>query len=166
VTLSEVLGDLHAATSGDRGPVAAEEGDATIDKGMRVRIVRGDARGTHGVVFWLGDGRCGLRGDDGETHWARLAHVVVEGAPDPAPPAPAKASKSSPAPAKSAPADDDELAFGKGDSVRWVKGRQTGTGTVFWIGKNKFGDGMRVGLKDAETGETVWANARDCALEP
>ena len=50
----------------------------------------------------------------------------------------------------------------KGTKVRWSKGRNQGTGVLFWIGKNKFGDGMRAGVKDDETGDTVWADLDDC----
>lgn len=49
----------------------------------------------------------------------------------------------------------------KGASVVVKKGKDAGKkGTVFWYGKNKFGEGMRVGLK-TEDGETVWAGETD-----
>nr|MBA3500747.1 hypothetical protein [Deltaproteobacteria bacterium] len=69
----------------------------------------------------------------------------------------AKAAKQT---APEPPAKTDGLE--KGTKVQWSKGRHSGTGTVFWLGQNKFGEGMRAGVKDDETGETVWADADDC----
>jgi hypothetical protein len=46
--------------------------------------------------------------------------------------------------------------------VSYTTNQGSGTGVAFWIGNNKFGDGLRVGVKDDESGETVWANADDC----
>jgi len=143
ITTSELLYDLETATT---EPVAVNT-ETPIDRGTRVRIVRGADRGKHGVVFWLDEPpatRCGIRGDDGDTYWASLVMVVLEGVADPT---------------------DTEPWFDRGMRVRWTKAKQTGTGTVFWIGKNKFGDGMRVGIKDDASGETVWASAKDCAHE-
>lgn len=192
ITVSEVLYALERATTRERAAAQIDEvsaGDGTaIERGMRVRITFYPGKVRDGVVFWLGDGdrgpRCGVRGDDGETHWADLAWVRVLDEPAPAAdappdeaPAPAKpkpkkkasnkpaakaaAEPAAPAPAP-APAAGGALAFAKGSKVQWKAGRNTGTGVAFWIGKNKFGDGMRVGIKDDETGETVWANADDC----
>jgi hypothetical protein len=62
----------------------------------------------------------------------------------------------------SSDSDETPSKIAKGMKVRWKTSRHDGTGVAFWIGKNKFGDGMRVGVKDDETGETVWANADDC----
>jgi hypothetical protein len=90
------------------------------------------------------------------------APTVPAKQPDEAPTVPSKKPKRK---ADQSPADKpaDKLAFAKGSQVRWAKGRHSGTGAVFWIGQNKFGDGMRVGVKDDETGETVWADAADCS---
>jgi hypothetical protein len=63
-----------------------------------------------------------------------------------------------------APAADRPLAFAKGSKVNWKRGKHSGTGVVFWLGKNKFGEGMRAGVKDDETGETVWADAAECTM--
>jgi uncharacterized protein (TIGR02996 family) len=145
VTVCELLDDLETATT-DKPTAAVADGP--IGKGTRVQIIRGGHRGKHGVVFWL-DGepatRCGVRGDDGETYWADLAMVIVEGTAE--------------------PTDSGEPVFDRGARVHWRKGKTSGTGTVFWTGKNKFGDGMRVGIKDDANGETVWAAAKDCAPE-
>ncbi len=46
----------------------------------------------------------------------------------------------------------------KGTTVKVHSGRDEGkTGVVFWVGKAKFGSGLRLGLKTG-AGETVWAN--------
>jgi hypothetical protein len=184
VTASEILCAVDRATTRDKSesnvPVVVDA--STIDRGMRVKITRGANRLREGIVFWVGDGsngpRVGLKTDEDETLWANAADV----APTTASPAvvddddededdaagdeadkfiKAATKTKPPAKSKAAPA----LAKGtleKGVKVRWSKGRHSGTGTVFWIGQNKFGDGMRAGVKDDETGETVWADADDC----
>lgn len=45
----------------------------------------------------------------------------------------------------------------KGSRVRIVKGRKAVgvTGTVFWLGDNKFGEGKRAGI-EGDDGETYW----------
>ena len=161
-----------------------------IDRGMRVKIDRGANRLREGVVFWMGDGnngaRVGIKTDEDETLWANVADVKPTSAPPPgtddndddegddatgddadkfikaatkpeATKATVKATK-----AKAEPPPVAKGTLEKGVKVNWSKGRHSGTGTVFWIGKNKFGDGMRAGVKDDETGETVWADADDC----
>jgi hypothetical protein len=169
-TASEILSAVDRATSRDKTSDADIE-DGPIKKGMRVKINRGANRLREGVVFWLGDGsngpRCGLKTDEDETLWANLTDVKpttasiaveeehVDEEDDDAASAFIKAATPEPPP----------LAKGtlaKGTKVRWSKGRHSGTGTVFWMGKNKFGEGMRAGVKDDETGETVWADADDC----
>lgn len=46
-----------------------------LAKGTRVQITRGEAAGTLGEIFWVGESRYGrghrygIRNDDGETHW-------------------------------------------------------------------------------------------------
>ena len=156
-----------------------------IVKGMRVKIHSGTNRLREGTVFWLGDGnkgpRCGIKTDEDETLWADVADVrptaVVDtgrkeiedeetddAAGDEADKFIAAATKRKPVAAKktTAPEPAKPSSLEKGTKVRWSKGRQSGTGTVFWLGQNKFGEGMRAGVKDDETGETVWADADDC----
>lgn len=158
VTVSELLDDLEVATTRPAAPAAPKTtaDDVDVAKGMRVRIDRGPGRGKVGVVFWVGtkDGkaRVGLRGDDDETYWADRSAVVASEDGDAAPAAAADQASD----------DGEPLAFAKGSRVAWKKGKHSGLGTVFWIGKNKFGDGMRVGVRDDETRETVWADAADC----
>ena len=136
--------------------------------------------------------RCGLRTDEDVTVWADIANVNVvapkpakaakaakvvakvveeEGAPSTKrkvveiKPAKAAAKSKAAAAPKATELDDDDApktAITKGMKVRWRSSRHEGTGVAFWLGKNKFGDGMRVGVKDDETGETVWADADDC----
>ncbi len=182
-TVSEILYALERAT-GERSREEVEEAAGEVTRGVRVRIARGAGQRKEGEVFWLGDGsrgpRCGVRADDGETVWADVANVRVIAAKPaaegeaPKPEEKAKAKKPKSKKADKAPAakpvkavketvkGEGELAFAKGSKVSWKRGRQSGTGVAFWIGNNKFGDGMRVGLKDDETGETVWADAADC----
>jgi len=182
VTASEILYALDRATTRERAAVrdaTPEPAASPITRGARVKITRGAGRLREGVVFWVGDGnngpRCGLKTDNDETLWADVADVRLDApAPEPtgeitarprgtAEPGDAKPRK---AKAKAKPAAEPATAgpaFAKGSKVRWTRGRNTGTGVAFWIGKNKFGDGMRVGVKDDETGETVWADANDCA---
>ncbi len=171
VTASEILLAIDRATT--RPTEAAVETAGAIEKGMRVKITRGAGRLREGVVFWIGGGnrgeRVGLRTDDNETLWADLDAVRPTSAPVPKSDAPitARPKDYDEDDEREEQDEDDEApatkpAFAKGSRVRWNKGRNTGTGTTFWIGKNKFGDGMRVGVKDDETGETVWADAGDC----
>ncbi len=35
---------------------------------------------------------------------------------------------------------------------------------VFWIGKAKHGEGMRLGIREDGSEETLWANEADCRL--
>lgn len=52
-------------------------------------------------------------------------------------------------------------AFEKGDRAAIVAGKKNPIGVrgqVFWIGENKYGDGMRYGLR-GDDGETYWCDA-------
>lgn len=59
--------------------------------------------------------------------------------------------------------DEDEAKkgkFDKGDRAAIVAGRKNPVGTrgqIFWIGENKYGDGMRYGLR-GDDGETYWCD--------
>ncbi len=177
VTKSEILLDLETATAKpDQAPSEIQTASTPlepIEKGARVRILRGQGAGQSGVVFWTGDGnrgpRCGIRGDDGETYWSDVAALELTDETKPAA-APKAAKAAAKKPAKRPIVDDDDedapapapAGLAKGTQVNWRKGKHTGTGVVFWVGKNKFGDGMRAGIKDDETGETVWADTSDC----
>jgi hypothetical protein len=117
-----------------------------MEKGTRVVVVGGrKAKGVTGTVFWTGpdqygDGlRLGVRGDDGETHWLNAEHVDKLDASD------------DPGPAE--PPDVD-----KGAWVSFQAGGETLEGEVFWIGENKFGPGLRLGVRDADD-ETHWLDA-------
>jgi len=117
-----------------------------FEKGDRVAVHRGKDAGVRGEVFWIGENkfgdgmRYGVRGDDGETYWVDEEQVGKEdGAPPPPKPKP-------------------EGALAKGDAVEITQGAGTGTrGEVFWVGKSKFGDGMRYGVRDAD-GEAHWVD--------
>jgi uncharacterized protein (TIGR02996 family) len=188
VTASEIIHAIDRATTREKPEAidAAMAPGGKIVKGMRVKIHSGANRLREGTVFWLGDGnkgpRCGIKTDEDETLWADVADVrptaVVDtgrkdveddetddAAGDEADKFIAAATKQKPAAAKRkviAPEPAKPSSLEKGTKVRWSKGRLSGTGTVFWLGQNKFGDGMRAGVKDDETGETVWADADDC----
>ena len=176
VTASEILRTLELVTARQEEPAAVASGG--IEKGMRVKIRRGANRLREGIVFWLGDGnngaRCGIRTEQDETLWANLAdvkqvpHVVAEasdeaGASDDDDDANDAAAQFIATAAKPlAKGSVEKGALAKGTKVRWTKGRHAGTGVVFWLGKNKFGDGMRAGVTDDETRETVWVDATEC----
>ncbi len=51
----------------------------------------------------------------------------------------------------------------KGDRVRIVKGRQgkDQTGSIFWVGENKYGSGQRFGIS-GDDGETYWIPEENC----
>lgn len=55
------------------------------------------------------------------------------------------------------------MALGKGDRVRVVGGRKSkgATGTIFWVGENKYGEGQRFGLH-GDDGETHWIPEEHC----
>ncbi|MEO8705540.1 MAG: DUF4132 domain-containing protein [Kofleriaceae bacterium] len=173
VTVSEILLAVDRATTRETAAIdEVAQGQGTIVRGSRVDIRRGEGRLRCGVVFWIGEGRgdsgvrLGVRTETDETYWVNAEDVLL--ATDQPPPAEAPAKKKKPQPAKAAEppaAPAGEFAFAKGTLVNWAKGRNSGSGTVFWVGKNKFGDGNRVGVKDAETGETVWADERDCTKQ-
>lgn len=181
VTVSEILYDLETAIPHDderaraakpsREEVAALEEKIGVKKGSRVRLGlrANEGKGKWGVVFWVGEkdgrGRCGIRTDDDETIWADVAVLERSSAEEIAASLEAKAKKerraaaAAPAPA-AAEAPRGELA--KGDRVRWKNGNVGGTGKVFWLGPGKFGGGPRAGVKDDDTGETIWTEQASC----
>ena len=117
-----------------------------MNNGTRVEIISGDTApiGLCGTIFWFGESkyerlRAGVRGDDGRTWWLDAQHLKETEAPAPEP------VQDGPEPIK-------------GCRVRWTDQEGELTGFVFWYGPNKFGPGMRVGVK-AEDGETYWLNA-------
>ena len=64
--------------------IAAKIDSGEIVKGQTVTVVKGRkvAKGTTGVVFWIGEdsygkGRIGFKGDDGETYWTATSNVEV-----------------------------------------------------------------------------------------
>jgi hypothetical protein len=78
-------------------PALPEPGEP-MAKGTRVQITRGEAAGTLGEIFWVGENkfgrgpRYGVRDDEGQTHW--VDGPSCEASDAPAPPraeAPAKA---------------------------------------------------------------------------
>lgn len=192
VTVSEILFDLETATaeSSDLREEKAKQADEAsektgVKKGDRVRIgLRGDTgKGQWGNVFWLGQRagvyRCGVRADDGETHWVDVSALEKLTDEDRERDAAAQKKragakgddKTKPA-AKGASAHDeggknkgeepDPAALKKGMRVTWRHGAASGTGAIFWLGEGKFGGGPRAGIKDDATGETVWADAAQC----
>jgi uncharacterized protein (TIGR02996 family) len=133
-----------------------------IEKGSRVRVARGyEARLKCGVVFWIGEKngamRVGMRADDGKTHWLDLANLDLAKADDKVPEAYAAL------PQDDEDGEETDSQIEKGMKVSWDNGRHSGTGFVFWLGANKFGGGTRAGVKDDETGETVWLDVKQCA---
>ncbi|MEZ4316823.1 MAG: hypothetical protein R3F61_04955 [Myxococcota bacterium] len=114
-----------------------------MDKGTRVKVVKGKKNvGLTGTIFWLGDNRwgegkrAGIEGDDGETYWIGLEHLEVTNDAPPEVEVPAK-----------------------GERVRFELEGVEVEGEVFWVGENKSGRGMRLGVRDAG-GEAHWVDAR------
>jgi hypothetical protein len=117
-------------------------------KGDRVAIVRGKKDvGARGEIFWIGENkygpgmRYGIRSDDGATYWTDEASVGPEADAPPAPETP-------PLP-----------ALAKGTRVEITGGRdgKGEKGEIFWTGENKFGKGMRYGVR-GDDGETHWVD--------
>lgn len=72
----------RAAAEAARHAAKIDRGD--IIKGQTITVVKGRkvAKGTTGVVFWVGEddwgkGRIGFKGDDGETYWTATSNVEV-----------------------------------------------------------------------------------------
>lgn len=127
-----------------------------MKKGDRVVVVRGrKAQGEEGTIFWFGpdkygDGmRAGVKIDNGETHFLKSEYLKVIG------------QEEQDAEEERAPVErlDEEGAvqLKKGQRVRWQDGGQSGEGDLFWVGENKFGPGLRVGLTD-EDKQKHWLN--------
>ena len=128
-----------------------------MKRGTRVRVVSGKKSvGVEGTVFWegpnkYGEGmRLGLKDENEETHWVNADHVeVLEESPD-----------SGPAARPDGPAVD-ESRLTKGARVEIGGGL---TGEIFWVGPNKFGPGLRLGVKDQD-GRKHWVDAAAVRLE-
>lgn len=111
-------------------PELPEPGEP-LAKGTRVQITRGEAAGTLGEIFWVGESkygrgpRYGIRDDGGETHWIDGPGCEPSDAPAPAAAArtePANEFEDPPPPsARAADFDDaplptdDDLAFPEAD---------------------------------------------------
>ena len=123
-----------------------------MDKGTRVRVTGGRKyKDKVGTVFWEGEDkyrkegtRLGLHGDDGETIWVRSDYCEALEASDPAFVVP---EPEGPPPEK-------------GSRVRWPDDNGEHSGTVFWLGEARSGPGTRLGIRDDETDEAVWRDAR------
>jgi hypothetical protein len=127
-----------------------------MQKGTRVRVVSGrKSKGVEGAVFWegpnkYGEGtRLGIKDDDDETHWVNAEHVEVIAA------APGAEE------AEAAAAEVDESKMQKGARVRWGDGN---TGVIFWVGPNKYGPGLRLGVT-SDAGGKVWLDAATVEVE-
>lgn len=124
-------------------------GPREFEKGATVKIVSGDEGvGMIGEIFWWGNSkfgsgmRAGLEGLDGEKYWIDEEHL---GWPDDEIEKPSEAARK----------------LGKGSAARVTGGEHEGkSGTIFWWGKSKYGEGMRAGL-ETEAGETVWVDESD-----
>lgn len=55
------------------------------------------------------------------------------------------------------------MAFRKGDRVKVIGGKKSlgVTGTIFWVGENKYGEGQRFGIR-GDDGETHWVAEELC----
>ena len=120
-----------------------------MDKGTFVSITEGQHEGKSGTIFWTGpdkfnpgETRLGLKTSSGETIWIGSGQVQVADED-----AVQQQESAAPAPTTSA----DLPALSRGMRVRF--GEQTGT--IFWAGPSKFGDGLRVGV-EADDGNKHW----------
>ena len=138
------------------GQVTSSE--RVFERGARVKIVGGrEGVGKVGEIFWwgeskFGDGmRAGVTGDDDIKYWVDEADLGwPEDELSPEAIETVKASK----------------GLGKGVDVRVIAGKSEGeTGTIFWWGPSKWGEGMRAGV-ETHSGEKVWVDAAELeALE-
>lgn len=89
-------------------------GREPLEKGTRVRITRGEAAGTTGEIFWVGEKkfgrgmRYGVRGDDEQTHW--VDDVACEPLDEASAPS-AGGSAGPPFDDDAPPPDDDDAPF-------------------------------------------------------
>ena len=69
------IDEQHVGAETDVPAPALPDPGEPIPKGTRVTITRGEAAGTLGEIFWVGESkfgrgpRYGIRDDEGETHW-------------------------------------------------------------------------------------------------
>jgi hypothetical protein len=132
-----------------------------MKKGDRVRVARGKSQGVEGTVFWegpskYGEGRrLGLKDAKDATHWvdAELVELLdaAEEGEQQAPEKPAPQQPTGPAP--------DASQLTKGARVRWGGGE----GVIFWVGENKFGPGLRLGVTGDDE-EKHWLDAAGVQL--
>jgi hypothetical protein len=125
-----------------------------MKKGARVRVARGrKSQGVEGTVFWegpnkFGEGtRLGIKDAGGETHWISAEHVELLDA--------AEGEEAAEPSAPAGPAPDASL-LQKGARVGW----DGGAGTIFWIGQNKFGPGLRLGVTGDDE-QKHWVDAAE-----
>lgn len=89
------IDEQHVGAETDVPAPALPDPGEPIPKGTRVSITRGEAAGTLGEIFWVGESkfgrgpRYGIRDDEGETHW--VDGPGCEPSDSPAPPRPARA---------------------------------------------------------------------------
>ncbi len=71
-----------------------------------------------------------------------------------------KTQQTAPTSAPGANGEENEVA--KGDSVKIIGGKQGvgEVGEVFWLGENKYGPGIRAGVKTAD-GQTYWVDTNE-----
>jgi len=118
-----------------------------MKKGDRVSITGGKKGvGVSGEIFWIGKDkfgggeRYGVRGDDGDTYWVSSKQVEAADGP--------------------APAVEAGPTFAKGDRVSFRFKGQEGSGSVFWLGENRYGPGQRLGVRPDDSEEAVWLDSR------
>jgi hypothetical protein len=123
-----------------------------MKRGDRVLVVRGrKAQGEEGTIFWYGpdkygDGmRAGIKTDAGETHFLKAEYLkLIEQAEQDAG-------------EERSPSGESAVELRKGMRVRWQDGGQSGEGELFWVGENKYGPGLRVGITDDDK-QKHWLN--------
>ena len=140
--------------------VAARDELLTVQKGKRVRVVKGRKvpRGVEGMVFWIGDGnygpRIGITDDQGTAHWLSMSNVVVllDGVAPQSDPAEGWVSY-----LKKARAEESAKLAHVPVKGAMVTIKESGvTGKVFWVKGERLG--VRVG---SDRSEVAWVNADD-----
>jgi hypothetical protein len=135
----------------DRANVEGEGGEQEFGKGARVKIIGGlEGVGAVGEIFWWGESkygegmRAGVSTDDDQTYWVDEEDL---GWPD---------EEVAPEVLEAA---EEAAQFGRGDEIRVKAGKHEGaTGTIFWWGKSKWGEGMRAGV-ETDDGQKIWVDA-------
>ena len=138
-----------------------------MEKGTRVEVIAGfKGKGAVGNVFWYGPDkfsegsfRIGIKTDEGQTFWISTDDVREVDAGFTSDSTPTQTSKPEPEKRLQQSTPQEANSFSRGMRVRWVQGE----GTIFWAGASKYGDGVRLGIKD-DNEVTHWLDGAEVSL--